>query len=54
VSDAVASVRQLSDETLAFLDAQTQYNIQFADYVMAVAPPGTPDTTLAGVLVVNR
>lgn len=53
VSDAVASVRELSNETLAFLDAQTQYNIQFADYVMAVAPPGTPDVTLAGVLVVN-
>ncbi|HEV3003182.1 MAG TPA: hypothetical protein VGX78_01920, partial [Pirellulales bacterium] len=54
ISDAVAAVRQLSSETLAFLDAQTQCNIQFADYVMAVAPPGTPDATLAGVLVVNR
>jgi hypothetical protein len=54
VADAVAAVRQLSSETLAFLDAQAQYNIQFADYVLAVAPPGTPDATLAGVLVVNR
>jgi hypothetical protein len=54
VSDALASVRQLTTDTLAFLDAQTQYNIQFADYVMAVAPPGTPDATLAGVLVVKR
>jgi hypothetical protein len=54
VSQAVAAVRQLSTETLAFLDAQTQYNVQFADYVMTVAPPGTPDATLAGVLVVSR
>ncbi|HWB08129.1 MAG TPA: hypothetical protein VG826_02705 [Pirellulales bacterium] len=54
LSDALAAVRELSNETLAFLDAQTQYNVQFADYVMAVAPPGTPDATLAGVLVVSR
>jgi hypothetical protein len=54
VSDVVTAVRQLSSKTLAFLDAQAQYNVQFADYVMAVAPPGTPDATLAGVLVVNR
>lgn len=54
LSDAVASVRQLASETLAFLDAQAQYNVQFADYVLAVAPPGLPASTLSGVLVVTR
>ncbi|HET6883167.1 MAG TPA: hypothetical protein VFI31_23560 [Pirellulales bacterium] len=52
LDEAVTSVRYLSDETLAFLDIQTAYNLSFADYVLSVAPPGVSDSTLAGVLVV--
>ena len=55
LDEAVTSVRYLSDETLAFLDIQTAYNLSFADYVLSVAPPGVSDSTLANVLVVaNR
>jgi hypothetical protein len=52
LDQALASVRFLFSETLAFLDVQTNYNLQFADYVLSVAPPGIGDSTLAGVLVV--
>jgi hypothetical protein len=54
LDEAVAAERFLSDETLAFLDMQTAYNLAFADYVLAVAPPGVSDSTLAAVLVVSR
>lgn len=53
LNEAVDAVQYLVEETLAFLDMQTTYNLAFADYVIAVAPPGTSAATLAGVLVVS-
>lgn len=53
LSDALSTVRRLSSETLAFLDAQTQYNVQFADYALAVAPAGVPAAVLAKALVIE-
>ena len=53
LSDAVAAVRRLSSETLAFLEAQSHYNVQFADYALAVAPSGVPASVLARALVVQ-
>jgi hypothetical protein len=52
--ESVATIRRMTSEALEFLDTQTQYNTQFADYVVSVAPPGLSDSALAGVLVVSR
>lgn len=53
LNEAIDTVQYLVEETLAFLGIQTTYNLDFADYVLAVAPPGTSDATLANVLVVS-
>lgn len=51
--DAVSAVRRLTNETLAFLDSQSQYNVEFADYALAVAPAGVPASVLAKALVLE-
>lgn len=50
---AIAVTAQTADESLSLLADQTQYNVQFAEYVLAVAPPTLPAQELAGVLVVS-
>lgn len=54
VDEPLAAIQRQSDETLAFLGAVTQYNLQIADYALWVLPPETPDQTLVGALVVAR
>jgi hypothetical protein len=47
----MASVRQQTEETSAFLDTLTQYNQAIAEYTLTVLPPGTPGLQLADALL---
>ncbi len=49
---AIAITARTAEEALSLLADQTEYNVQFAEYVFAVAPPTIPAAELAGVLVV--
>lgn len=50
---AIAVTAQTAEESLSLLADQTQYNVRFAEYVLAVAPPTLPAQELAGLLVVS-
>lgn len=49
---AIAVTAQTADEALSLLADQTDYNVRFAEYVLAVAPANLPAPELAGLLVV--
>jgi hypothetical protein len=48
------AIRTQLEETLAFLKMQADYNLQYADYVLAVLPPGAGNDLLAKALVFRR
>lgn len=54
LDEALAEIRAQAVETLAFLETQHEYNLQIADYVLTVLPPGTDRSVVAGALVVAR
>ena len=54
LEEPLAEIRGQTAETLAFLKAQNEYNLEIADYVLTVLPPGTDRRVLAGALVVAR
>lgn len=54
LDEPLAEIRAQAVETLAFLDTQHEYNLQIADYVLTVLPPGTDRSVVAGALVVAR
>ena len=54
LDEPLAEIRAQTVETLAFLETQNQYNLQIADYVLTVLPPGTDRSVVAGALVVAR
>ena len=53
LGEPLAEIRQQTEETLAFLDVQNEYNLEIAEYVLTVAP-GIDRSTLARALVVDR
>jgi len=54
LDEALAEIRAQTVETLAFLETQNEYNLQIADYVLTLLPPGTDRSVVAGALVVAR
>lgn len=52
VDPAILVTAQTAEESLSLLADQTDYNVHFADYVLAVAPPTLGAQQLAGLLVV--
>ncbi|MEX0711089.1 MAG: hypothetical protein WD278_01990 [Pirellulales bacterium] len=48
------AIRRQSDESLAFLAAQTRYNLGIADYVLAVLSPEKPADVILKALVVSK
>ncbi|HJT36696.1 MAG TPA: hypothetical protein VJ783_32035, partial [Pirellulales bacterium] len=52
VDPAILVTAQTAEESLSLLADQTDYNVQFAEYVLAVAPPTLGAQELAGLLVV--
>ncbi|HUY90915.1 MAG TPA: hypothetical protein VMV10_19420 [Pirellulales bacterium] len=54
LGEPLAEIRQQAEETLAFLKVQNEYNLQIAEYVLTVLPPGIDRSTLAGALVIDR
>ncbi|MGH7193779.1 MAG: hypothetical protein ACREJM_09635, partial [Candidatus Saccharimonadales bacterium] len=50
---AIAITARTAEEALSVLADQTGYNVQFAEYVFAVAPPTLAAGELAGLLVVE-
>lgn len=52
VDPAILVTAHTAEESLSLLADQTDYNVQFAGYVLAVAPPTLGAQELAGLLVV--
>jgi hypothetical protein len=50
----LAEIREQADETLGFLKVLNEYNLQIAEYLLAVLPAGTDDATLARALALDR
>ena len=53
LGEPLAEIRQQTEETLAFLNVQNEYNLEIAEYVLTVAP-GIDRLALARALVVDR
>lgn len=53
LGEPLAEIRQQTEQTLAFLNVQNEYNLEIAEYVLTVAP-GIDRNTLARALVVDR
>jgi hypothetical protein len=47
----VSAIEMETDQTRQFLGLLTQYNLEIADYALAVMPSSTPVTTVVGALV---
>lgn len=53
ISEPLDAIRDQLEETLAFLKVQTDYNLQYAGYVLAVLPPGSDRQLLAKALALH-
>ncbi len=47
------AIDRQAQETETFLDDLSQYNVDIAEYVLAVMPPQTPVTALADAMVLK-
>ena len=54
INEPLDAIRAQLLETLAFLKVQAEYNLHYADYVLAVLPPGADRQVLARALVLQR
>jgi hypothetical protein len=54
IVQTLAAIDRQANETLAFLHDLTEYNIEIADYALAVLPPDVSSATLVGALIVAR
>jgi hypothetical protein len=53
IDEPLETIDRQSAETMAFLMAQTEYNLEIADFVLSVLPAGTPDQRLIESLVLT-
>jgi hypothetical protein len=53
LDDALETIDRQSAESSAFLVAQTEYNLEIADFVLSIQPAGTPDQRLVESLVLT-
>jgi hypothetical protein len=54
INEPLDAIRAQLLETLAFLKVQAEYNLHYADYVLAVLPQGADRQVLAKALVLQR
>lgn len=54
VDEPLRSIVAQTEETLAFLKTQNEYNLEIAEYVLTVLPPGTDRNVVSGALVVAK
>jgi hypothetical protein len=53
IDEPLDAIDRQSAETLAFLIAQTEYNLEIADFALSVLPAGTLDQRLVESLVLT-